>query len=100
MQDLDGLLAQFDDERRAMMERYEALDAEAVALRQQLSAATLRCSELSMQNEQLLRSLERHKGALALVGCGGESRCMKGYVADMHLRARVCQHCLMGSCMQ
>ncbi|WIA16070.1 hypothetical protein OEZ85_012795 [Tetradesmus obliquus] len=66
MQDLDGLLAQFDDERRAMMERYEALDAEAVALRQQLSAATLRCSELSMQNEQLLRSLERHKGALAL----------------------------------
>jgi chromosome segregation ATPase len=68
LQDLDGLLSQFDDERHAMMERYEALDAEAVALRQQLSAATLRCSELSMQNEQLLRSLERHKGALALVG--------------------------------
>lgn len=50
-----------------MMERYEALDAEAINLRQQLSAATLRSSELSLQNEQLLKSLERYKGTLALV---------------------------------
>lgn len=52
-----------------MLQRYDALDAENSNLRQQLAAATVRASELSMNNEQLLKSLERHKGALELVRC-------------------------------
>lgn len=66
-QDLHGLLLAFEEERRAMMARHDAAEAEATSLRQQLSAATLRASELSAANEQLLGSLERHKGALAHV---------------------------------
>lgn len=67
LQDLEALLVQFDEERRAMLQRYDAVEAENSNLRQQLAASTVRASELSMNNEQLLSSLERHKGALAVV---------------------------------
>lgn len=50
-----------------MLQRYDALDAENSSLRQQLAAATVRASELSLSNEQLLKSLDRHKGALGVV---------------------------------
>lgn len=52
-----------------MLQRYDVLEAENSSLRQQLATATVRASELSMSNEQLLKSLERHRGALEVVRC-------------------------------
>lgn len=64
LQDLDGLLVQFDAERAAMAARHNALESETARLRQQLSSAMLRASDLAADNEALLRSLEQHRGVM------------------------------------
>jgi hypothetical protein len=66
-------MARFDEERRLLLERYEALDAENAELRGALLAAQHRAEEAAFTADQLRGNLERSR-ALGLAVRGAGSR--------------------------
>jgi hypothetical protein len=68
-------MARFDEERRLLLERYEALDAENAELRGALLAAQHRAEEAAFTADQLRGNLERSRAlGLAVRGAGEQGR--------------------------